>query len=84
MREEASTSSQDLSINKEPIVLIEHNEQTHVENIVEDDNEAPRESKRQRIAKSSCDDFLYTSWMTHLRPLKRHFHLLMLTIGRKQ
>jgi hypothetical protein len=27
---------------------------------------------------------LYTSWMTHLEPFKKHIHLLILTIGRKQ
>jgi hypothetical protein len=58
MRKEASASSQDLSINKEPTILIEHNEQTHVENTEEDDNEAPRRSKRQRTAKSFGDDFI--------------------------
>jgi hypothetical protein len=57
MREEASTSSQDLS-NKEPTILLEHNEQTHVENTEEDDNEVPRKSKRQRTTKSFGDDFI--------------------------
>jgi hypothetical protein len=27
---------------------------------------------------------LYTSWMTLLEPLKKHIHILMLTIERKQ
>jgi hypothetical protein len=31
MREEASTTSSELSVNKKPFVLIEHNEHTHEE-----------------------------------------------------
>jgi hypothetical protein len=46
MREEASTTSSKLSVNKEPAVLIEHNECTHEENPEEDHNEALRRSKR--------------------------------------
>src|SRR6187551_1925725 len=62
MKEEASTSSHELSVSnepKEPTTVIEHNEQPHVENPEEDDNEAAlRKSKRQRIAKSFGDDFI--------------------------
>jgi hypothetical protein len=46
MREEASTSSQNLSINKEHAILIEHTEQTLVEYTKEDNNEAPGRRKR--------------------------------------
>jgi hypothetical protein len=58
MRKEASTTSSELSVKKEPVVLIEHNERTHEENPKEDDNEALRRSKRQRTTKSFGDDFI--------------------------
>jgi hypothetical protein len=48
MREEASTSSQNLFVNKELAILIEHTEQTLVEYTKEDNNKAPRRSKRHR------------------------------------
>jgi hypothetical protein len=38
--------------------LVEHSEPTLVENPEEDNNEAPRKSKRQRTAKSFGDDFI--------------------------
>src|SRR5687768_13712678 len=48
-----------LTMNLKNPLLIEHNEQPHVENPEEDDNEAAlRKSKRQRIAKSFGDDFI--------------------------
>jgi len=56
--------------------------ETHVENPEEDDNEAPRRSKRQKsllVMISLC-----TLWMTHQKPLMRHTPLLTLTIGRKR
>jgi hypothetical protein len=58
MREEARRTSSELSVNKEPIVLIEYNERTHEKNPEEDDNEALRRSKRQRTTKSFGDDFI--------------------------
>ena len=48
-----STSSQEFVPIPEPTILIEHHE-----NIVEDDNETPKRSKRQRTAKSFGDDFI--------------------------
>jgi hypothetical protein len=48
MREEASTSSQNLFVNKELAILIEHTEQTLVEYTKEDNNKAPGRSKRHR------------------------------------
>src|SRR5438128_3723336 len=52
-QEMPSSSSQDLAKNPEPTISMEH-----YDNPVEDDNEAPRRSKRQRIAKSFGDDFI--------------------------
>jgi hypothetical protein len=46
MREEASMTSSELFVIKEPTILIEHNEHTHEENLEEHDNEALRRSKR--------------------------------------
>jgi hypothetical protein len=46
MREEASMTSFELSVNKESAVLIKHNEHTHEENLEEDDNAALRRRKR--------------------------------------
>ena len=48
-----STSSRELAVIPEPTISIEH-----ADNPVEDDNEAPVRSKRQRTAKSFGDDFI--------------------------
>src|SRR5438105_3493115 len=53
MKDNPSSSSQDLATIPEPIISMEH-----FDNPVEEDNEAPRRSKRQRIAKSFGDDFI--------------------------
>src|SRR5438105_762283 len=52
-QEMPSSSSQDLATIPEPIISMEH-----YDNPMEEDNEAPRRSKRQRIAKSFGDDFI--------------------------
>ena len=56
--------------------------ETHVENLEEDDNEAPRRSKRQKSLMVMIS--LCTLWMTHQKPLMRHTPLLTLTIGMKR
>ena len=48
-----TSSSQDLTEIPEPTISMEH-----FDNPVEDDNEAPKRSKRQRTAKSFGDDFI--------------------------
>jgi hypothetical protein len=58
MREEGSTTSSELSVNKEPAVLIEHNEHTHEKNPKEDDNEALRRGITQRTTKFFGEDFI--------------------------
>ena len=58
MRDETSSSRQEFIKNDNFTELIEHNEPTLVENPEEDNNEAPRKSKRQRNAKSFGDDFI--------------------------
>jgi hypothetical protein len=49
-----------------------HNEFTPMDHLEEDNNEV------------LVMILLYTSWMTHPGPLKRHIHLLMLNIRMKQ
>jgi hypothetical protein len=58
MRDETSSSRQELIENYGSAEPIEHNEHTLVENSEEDNNDAPRKSKRQRIVKSFGDDFI--------------------------
>ena len=52
-QEMTSSSSQEFSIIPEPTMPTEHHDDP-----VEDDNEAPKRSKRQRTAKSFGDDFI--------------------------
>ena len=85
MRNETSSSRQDFIEDDSSVEPIEHNEPTLVENSENDNNDAPRKSKRQRTVKSFGDDFIvYLMDDTPRTILKRHIHLLMLTIGRKQ
>ena len=58
MRDEISSSRQELIEDDSSAKKIEHNEPTLVENPEDDNNEASRKSKRQRIAKSFGDDFI--------------------------
>jgi predicted transcriptional regulator len=85
MRDETSLFRQESIEDDISTQPIEHNEHTLVENPEEDNNVAPRKSKRQRTAKSFGDDFIvYLMDDTPREPLKRHIHFLMLTIERKQ
>jgi hypothetical protein len=62
MRDETSSSRQDFIEDDSSAEPIEHNEHTLVENPEEDNNDAPRKSKRQRTVKCFGDDFIvYTS-----------------------
>jgi hypothetical protein len=58
MRDETSSSSQEFIEDDGSAEPIEHNEYTLVENPEEDNNDAPRKSKRQRTVKSFGDDFI--------------------------
>jgi hypothetical protein len=58
MRDEISSSRQKFIKNDISTEMIKHNEPTLVENLEEDNNEAPRKSKRQRTAKSFGGDFI--------------------------
>jgi hypothetical protein len=57
MREDYCSTSQKSIINDEPAEMIEHNEQTLIENL-RGDNETSKKSKRHRTAKSFDDDFI--------------------------
>jgi len=58
MRDETSSSRQEFIEDDGSAEPIEHNEHTLVENPEEDNNDAPRKSKRQRTVKSFGDDFI--------------------------
>ena len=77
-QEMPSSSSQDLATIPEPTISMEH-----YDNPVEDNNEAPKRSKRQMIAKSLVMISLCISWMTLPILFQKPMHLLMLTTGRR-
>ena len=58
MRDGTSSSRQEFIEDDSSAEPIEHNEPTLVENPEEDNNDAPRKSKRQRTVKSFGDDFI--------------------------
>ena len=58
MRDGTSSSRQEFIEDDSSAEPIEHNEPTLVENPEDDNNEASRKSKRQRIAKSFGDDLI--------------------------
>ena len=84
MRDGTSTSRQEFIEDDSSAEPIEHNEHTLMENPEEDNNDTPRKSKRQMTVKLFGDDFILYLIDDTPEPLKRHIHLLMLTIGRKQ
>jgi hypothetical protein len=51
-------SSNEPTIPHELFILVEHTEESHVQNPIEDDNVATRKSKRPRTAKSFGDDYI--------------------------
>ena len=57
MKDMHSISRFSSDIIHEPVAPIESSEQSHENVLEEDDSEAPRRSKRQRIEKSFSDDF---------------------------
>ena len=58
MRDGTSSSRQEFIEDDSSAEPIEQNEPTFVENSDEDNNDAPRKSKRQRTVKSFGDDFI--------------------------
>ena len=58
MRDDTSSSRQEFIEKDNSTEPMEHLELTQVENLEEDNDEAPRKSKRQRTAKSFGDDFI--------------------------
>jgi hypothetical protein len=82
MRDETSSSRQESVEKDDSTKSMELNEPTFIEHPEEDNDVAPRRSKRQDRNPLEMISS-YTSWMTLLRPLQRHTLHLMLTIGRK-
>jgi hypothetical protein len=80
MKNAPSTSSQEPILSPEHFVPIEHIDQTLEEN-PEEDNYIVRDKGLQSLLEMTT---LYILWMILQEPLKRHIHLLMLTIGRKR
>jgi hypothetical protein len=68
----------------EPSKIFDHAE--HTPELIHDeiDSEALRRSKRPRTVKSLVMISLFISWMTLLKPLLRHLHLLIWMIGKKR
>jgi hypothetical protein len=84
MKATHNTSSDEPTIPHEHFIPVEHTEESHIHNPMEDDNISTRKSKRPRIAKSFGDDYIVYLVDDTQVPLKRHIPLLMLTFGRKQ
>jgi hypothetical protein len=68
----------------EPSENFDHDEHTPEPIHEEIDSEAHRRSKRPRTASLSVMISLFISWMTLLKPLSRHLHLLTRMIENKQ
>jgi hypothetical protein len=58
MKATHDTSNDELSIPYEHFIPIEHTEESHIHNLVQDYNVSTRKSKRSRIAKSFGDDYI--------------------------
>jgi hypothetical protein len=58
MKATHNTSNDESTIPHEHFILIEHTKESHIHNLVEDDNVSTRKSKRPRIAKSFGDDYI--------------------------
>jgi hypothetical protein len=69
--------------NDEP-TLDKHTEESHIHNPVEDDNVITRKVRDQGLQSPLVMITLYSLWMTHQVPLKRHIPLLMVTFRKMQ
>jgi hypothetical protein len=58
MKATHDTSDDEPTIPHEHFILVEHTEESHIHNLVEDDNVLARKSKIPRIAKSFGDDYI--------------------------
>ena len=84
MRDETSSSRQEFIEDVSSAEPIEHKEPTLVENSEEDNNNAPRKSKRQRTVKSFGNDFIVYLMDNTPRTIEEAYSSPVLTIGRKQ
>jgi hypothetical protein len=62
MKATHDTSSDKPMIPHEHFISVEHTEQSHIHNPVEDDNVSTRKSKRPRIVKSFGDDYIVVGY----------------------
>jgi hypothetical protein len=58
MKTTHNTSSDEPTIPHEHFIPVEHTEESHIHNLVEDNNVSTRKSKRPRIVKSFGDDYI--------------------------
>jgi hypothetical protein len=58
MKDTHDTSNGEPTIPHDHFIPVEHTEESHIHNPVEDDNVSTRKSKRPRIAKSFGDDYI--------------------------
>ena len=86
MKDMHSNSRFSTEITPQPAVPIESSEQSdeHEDVLEKDDSEAPRRSKRQRIANLLVMISLCTWWTILPCLLQRRMHLQMQMIGKKQ
>jgi hypothetical protein len=73
------TSSDEPTIPHEHFIPVEHTEESHIHNLVQDDNVSTRKVRDQGLQSPLVMITLYILWMTLEVPLKRHIPLLMLT-----
>ena len=80
MKNAPSTFSHEPIIPHEQFILIEHSEEPHMHNPMEDDIVVTRKSKRDNGLQSLLVmTTLCSLWMMNQEPFKRHIPLLMLT-----
>jgi hypothetical protein len=84
MKDIHSNSRYSSKITPEHSTPVESSEQPHEIVLEEDDNDAPKRSKRQRVENLLVMISLCTLWTILLLPLRKHLHLQMLMIGKKQ
>jgi hypothetical protein len=84
MKATHDTSNDDPMIHHEHFIPVEHIEESHIHNHVEDDIYQLERVRDQALQSPLVMIISYILWMTYQVPLKRHIPLLMLTFGRKQ
>jgi hypothetical protein len=83
MKDIHSNSRYSSEITPEHSTPVESSKQPHEIVLEEDDNDAPKRSKRQRVENPLEMISLCTLWTILLLPLRKHLHLQMQMIGKK-